>query len=371
MRVIVVEPPSIRATDVLKGVAILLIMVHNFYHHLPPVMGENEFSFQDGLFRQYVAFGIANPEQVLRYSFSFFGHIGVQLFVFLTAYGYGMQSAKACGISIRYLLPRFLRVYVAFIVAVVLYLILLSAARISGAGVQPLGALDLFYRVTLVSNFVPYQALNVVGPWWYVSFLLQVMLVLPVIISAYASRGKVVAVLGIPLFVALEWAINPYLMKAGLNINQTVFGFIPLLIFGVAFAHGDFRRVSVTVCLALLLVLVASNFYYSAWLVYDIAFVIIVLVCWQLCSARIDVAQNKITRSLGYLGSISLYLFLVNGFLRFPFRRLSTAWDSPLLDLLLMVCFVLLSIAVGLLVMKGDALARRWLRWPVLQSTPR
>lgn len=371
MRVIVVEPPSIRATDVLKGAAILLIMAHNFYHHLPPVMGENEFSFQDGLLRQYVLAGSAHPERVLRYLFSYFGHIGVQLFVFLTAYGYGMQSAKVGGIPIRYLLRRFCKVYVAFAVAVVVYLFLIFVARLSGAGAQPVDALDLFYRVTLISNFVPYQALKVVGPWWYVSFLLQVMLVLPVIISAYARRGRVVAAIGIPLFVAVEWAINPYLMRAGLNINQTVFGFIPLLIFGVAFAHGDFRRIPVSVCLALLLVLVASNFYYPAWLVYDIAFVLIVLVCWQICSTRIDVAHNRIMRSLGYLGSISLYLFLVNGFLRFPFRQLSTVWDSSLLDFVLMVGFVLLSIAVGLLVMKGDALARRWLRWPVLQSTSR
>ena len=364
-----VEPPSVQATDVLKGVAILLIMAHNFYHHIPPVMGENEFSFQDDLFLQYSASAVTHPERALRYFFSYFGHIDVQLFVFLTAYGYGMQSAKGRVISIQYLLRRFTRVYIAFSIAFVLYLLLISAARIAGTGAQPVNALDLFYRVTLISNLVPHQALKVVGPWWYVSFLLQVMLVLPLIISIYTRNGRMVAVLGVPLFVAVEWVFNSYLMQTGLNINQTVFGFIPLLIFGVAFAFGDFRKVPIPACLALVLVLAASNFYYSAWLVYDIAFVVIVLVCWQYCSARYDIPNNIVLRGLGYLGSISLYLFLVNGFLRFPFLRLSAAWNSSLLDFVLMVSFVLVSIVVGVVVKRGDALARRWLRWPALHGT--
>jgi len=32
-------------TALLKGLGILLIVLHNFFHNLTPVIGENEFSF--------------------------------------------------------------------------------------------------------------------------------------------------------------------------------------------------------------------------------------------------------------------------------------------------------------------------------------
>ncbi len=36
---------SKQQTTILKGLGILLIVFHNFFHNLTPVIGENEFSF--------------------------------------------------------------------------------------------------------------------------------------------------------------------------------------------------------------------------------------------------------------------------------------------------------------------------------------
>lgn len=69
--------PSKGASETIKGIAILAIMAHNFYHHLPPVMGENEFSFDPELFGRYLSALRADPQNVLRYLFSYFGHLGV------------------------------------------------------------------------------------------------------------------------------------------------------------------------------------------------------------------------------------------------------------------------------------------------------
>src|SRR5260370_35114422 len=70
---------------VLKGLAILAICFHNYFHLLSRVE-ENEFSFSQQRFLAYLD-ALQEPPRILQASFSFFGHSGVQIFIFLSAYG--------------------------------------------------------------------------------------------------------------------------------------------------------------------------------------------------------------------------------------------------------------------------------------------
>ena len=46
---------SLRETELLKGLAILVIVFHNFFHVLLPIIGENEFLFDPQNFFQISA----------------------------------------------------------------------------------------------------------------------------------------------------------------------------------------------------------------------------------------------------------------------------------------------------------------------------
>lgn len=83
------EQPLLTRTEcnILRGLAILGIVLHNYCHWLGPIVKENEYTFS----RHNVdVLGqvLANPDQYLPvHLLSFFGHYGVPVFLFLSAYG--------------------------------------------------------------------------------------------------------------------------------------------------------------------------------------------------------------------------------------------------------------------------------------------
>lgn len=81
--------------NVLRGLAIIGIFLHNYCHWLNPVVKENEYTFKVSnveWFRQVVIHpDILFPLQWI----SFFGHYGVPIFLFLSAYGLFKKYGKA------------------------------------------------------------------------------------------------------------------------------------------------------------------------------------------------------------------------------------------------------------------------------------
>ena len=75
------------SVTILKGLAILIIVVHNFCIHLPFTPEENEFTFHisgnTALYNQ-----IISPDRYLLLDIlAYFGHYFVALFVFISGYG--------------------------------------------------------------------------------------------------------------------------------------------------------------------------------------------------------------------------------------------------------------------------------------------
>ena len=77
---------------VLRGLAILCIFVHNYCHLLPNTARENEFYF-DVDNDSYFISHIFTSDFVIQL-FSYLGHLGVPVFVFLT--GYGLAQKYEC-----------------------------------------------------------------------------------------------------------------------------------------------------------------------------------------------------------------------------------------------------------------------------------
>jgi len=73
--------------NALRGIAIIGIFLHNFCHWLDPIVKENEYTFMRcnvELLNQ----AMLHPDSNLPlHLFSFFGHYGVPIFLFLSAYG--------------------------------------------------------------------------------------------------------------------------------------------------------------------------------------------------------------------------------------------------------------------------------------------
>ena len=82
---------SRNACNALRGLAIIGIFLHNYCHWLGPIVKENEYQFfqrnADWLTQVLANPGINLPLHLL----SFFGHYGVPVFLFLSAYGLVMK----------------------------------------------------------------------------------------------------------------------------------------------------------------------------------------------------------------------------------------------------------------------------------------
>ena len=79
------------ACNALRGLAIIGIFLHNYCHWLGPIIKENEYQYfqhnVDWLNQVMVSMDLNLPVHLL----SFFGHYGVPVFLFLSAYGLVMK----------------------------------------------------------------------------------------------------------------------------------------------------------------------------------------------------------------------------------------------------------------------------------------
>ena len=103
---------TVKKTDtaLLKGISILMIMLHNFCHHLPKSVTENEYSFGIERFEQLCTYISQGGPHVVLNIFSHFGHYGVPLFLFLSGYGlvckYELSSPRRYHRSLRHRLAN-------------------------------------------------------------------------------------------------------------------------------------------------------------------------------------------------------------------------------------------------------------------------
>ena len=113
---------SKRGTNLLKGFGIILIVLHNYFHLLSPGFGENEFSFDSGRWHNFIMALINSPVHFIDYSIAFFGHYGVSLFIFLSAYGLAKSQESRQTKYKLFLFDRFKKLYPAFILTILLYI---------------------------------------------------------------------------------------------------------------------------------------------------------------------------------------------------------------------------------------------------------
>lgn len=313
-------------TAILKGFGILLIVLHNFFHNLTPVIGENEFSFSSEIYRNYYQAMLASPESGFRLIFSYFGHYGVQVFIFFCTYGLTRKYYQKPFVISQFLAGRIDKIYLSFLLCLAVYILLgLIKAELT-PGEKVLYWDSLFWKILLVSNFIPGQALMPVGPWWFIPFIFQVYVLYPLLLKRYQKHGyKFLILISLTALLA-ESQINSYLITKGLNINHTVFGHLPVLCLGIFLAAQERIEIPALYAWLSLFLFVLGLYNAYAWLVSDIAFTIFALAT-STTFFRLLLHADFTARAFIFFGNISFPLFMVNGFLRSPFHRFAETFN--------------------------------------------
>lgn len=343
-------------SNLYKGIAILMIVIHNFMH-LFPSPKENEFAFSLEVTLNFIDLILTEPTSSFRILSSFFGHFGVQIFVFLSAYG---LTKKFRLTSIQYwpfISQRMIKVYPAFILSIVGWMII-KGWIISDYGI--LGPLKLLYwgwegvvsKILLISNFIPGQEFSPVGPWWFIPFIFQFYFIFPFILTAMHKWN------GAILFIAVSSIILTVVLQGKLgdiNLYFTVLAHMPELCLGIYLANRSEEKIQIpsTVILLSIFVFILGNFYELFWYVNHISFLIISLTALNYLLPFIK-NIHTVKNILLFFGGISMELFLVNAFLREPFISWAMQSNSEFFTLILCFASLLSSIVVALLLSKSE-----------------
>lgn len=295
---------------ILKGLAITAIVFHNFFHVIGPVH-ENEFSFEPGRFSIFLQ-NVVHPSTTIQSLFAFFGHFGVQIFIFLSAYGLAKSHWNDQSSWSSFMWSRITKLYPMFGL-VLLFWTFLAAMHEGFFSLIREAGLNILLTFTGIGTLVPNRGLPVVGPWWFIPFIMQFYAIWPLLVrlgKKYGWQGLVV--LSIACFVASFFA-NPILAHWSINLGMTPIGRMRILCLGIIAARFPIRLNAYWGIPAFALVILGSE---SRFFSHTTSLAVTVLILCIYASLR---PLLRGVRLFEQIGTYSLAIFLVNGIVRVPF----------------------------------------------------
>jgi peptidoglycan/LPS O-acetylase OafA/YrhL len=310
-------------TAILKGLAIFAIVFHNFFHVIGLVR-ENEFTFDSARFSVFLH-TVVHPSMAIQALFSFYGHFGVQVFIFLSAYGLAKSHWDETSAWSSFMGSRVKKLYPMFGLAI-LFWAGLAAIQMGPVSVILESGPGLLLTLAGVSNFVPGMGLPVVGPWWFIPFIVQFYAIWPLLRKLTRKFGwPGLVVLSLVCFIVTLVA-NPILAHWSINLGMTPIGRMRVLCLGIIAARYPIRiRAHLGIAAFAILILGSEHLAISHFMTLGT----VVFCLWVYGMAR---TQLRRFRVLETIGNYSLAIFLVNGIVRIPFVAFA---DTPGLELAL------------------------------------
>ena len=353
--------PTLSRTEcnALRGLAIIGIFLHNYCHWLNPIVKENEYQFfqynVDWLHQVMAAPGISLPLHLL----SFFGHYGVPVFLFLSAYGLVMkyeakphldEGTKMFSITgkripnfkdafsfIRY---HYLKLFKMMIVGFVAFTMLDHITP----GSHHYNVLDIVSTLGMFNNVLP-DPDHIIwpGPFWFFGLMLQLYIVYRLVLYRRHwgfTVGLMVVCLGIQLTLAPESeAMNRYrynfmggMLPFGIGILYARYGEQILMTF-----HNNITNLFGVIFTCAIIFTLSDNMF--GW-----TFVPLFICLLSVLVAKLLTGINWLSplyRSLDWMGKISAALFVCHPITRkifIPISRQGDIYAGLLLYIVSSIC---------------------------------
>lgn len=342
----------------LRGLAIIGIFLHNYCHWLGPVVKENEYTFSQHNVDWLTAV-MASPDGLLpAHLVSFFGHYGVPVFLFLSAYGLELKYGRTLyAPTFRFVAYHWKKLFSMMIVGFVSFTIVDAITP----GRWHYTLTQVVAQLAMVNNLLPDPDHNIwPGPFWFFGLMLQLYAVYRLLLYKRHwawTVGAMVVCLGVQLAFAPESeALNWYrynfmggMLPFGLGLLYARYGNRIIL----THLNTLSLLVSVVFCGFLVMWMSAS---YLLWSVVPLVVCILCVYVVKLLSqaARRPVGAWLMAR-LVWMGEISAALFVIHPVLRKVFIPISRHGD----------------IYTGLLLYAIAAIGAAWLIRLVMTKIPK
>jgi len=337
------QPISLSEGNKLRALAIIAILAHNFLHWIADLPGENEFTFQEERWQAFLD-GIWNtPQDLVRLFASYFGHYGVQIFFFLSGYGIVIKYRDQALTWWAFQKQRWRTFYPAVITSALGYLIY-EGFHIGWVEVFQTQGLNLLRQMLGISNFLPENVYHPIGPWWFISVILQFYLILPLLINWLNQYGSLTCyILGATCLLSEIFFADVFIEELNVNINHTIIGHLDICLLGMWFAHRKNTNIpwyTMPVAAGLFL---TSQWSETLW-IFSSMLLLIFLMPAARCLCNLLEKSEVSTKILTWFGGMSMWLFLTNGYLRKPLIEVGV--DSQTWWVSIITCVIFFAIVI-------------------------
>ena len=319
------EPLTREQCNALRGLAIAGIVLHNYCHWLGFAVKENEYRYFADRPAMFMDKLLSVDADLFVHIFSFLGHYGVPVFLFLSGYGLVRKYEQAGGASPpvgSFLLRHYLKLLRLMIIG---YVVFILVCYLRSADAAAFFTWDkVLTQLTMTCNFVyaaPDRAIRP-GPYWFFGLMMQMYALY--ILLLHRNR-KIPVALALVVACCVAQMLCPGAQELNYMRYNFVGGVLPFVA-GILFArHGrgrfqprpmgrfSSRPLIILVCLAVILVSAAAVLFggmlFETWLWVPL-FVVVGAI------ATVRLLPAPVLRGCAWLGGLSATLFVVHPLIR-------------------------------------------------------
>uniref|UniRef100_UPI003FF003A1 acyltransferase family protein n=1 Tax=Prevotella sp. TaxID=59823 RepID=UPI003FF003A1 len=350
--------------NALRGIAILGIFLHNFCHWLNPVVKENEYQYFQHNVDWFAQCAARVNELFPAHVISFFGHYGVPVFLFLSAYGLEMKYGNGQGKAPdgrRVVVSSFVRYhYLKLFKMMIVGFICFTVVDAMTAGSWHYNVAQIVGQLLMINNFYDQPDRNIwPGPFWFFGLMLQLYVVYRLLLYR-RHWGWTVGLMAVCTVAQL------FMDPEGENLNYWRYNFMGgMLPFGLGLLFARYGNkvmlVNLTFGSFLMSWVVCSFFIVSASGSFYTWAIVPALVCYAsvyfiktVSTIPLPWLRARIGYVLGWLGNVSAALFVIHPAIRKVFITVSRQGD----------------IYTGLLLYAIASLGAAWLVMKLMRHIP-
>lgn len=258
----------------MRGMAIIMIALHNFCHVMPGAVGENEFTFNHSV----ITAMMAPKPTALQWFYdimSFFGWYGVPVFMFLTGYGLVMKYERD---KVRlktgpFLLHNYLKMFFLMLPAVIVLMV--YTLCLSVPEVNPNVPRYLF-QLSMLSDIVMPWFPPVPGVFWYFGLTMEFYIIYALFIYRKSAWWMWT---GVAVSIILQLIPDPSVGTISW-LRHNVTGWATPFVMGILYGrtHSVSRYVAVTAAILSAALILPSMLNAVTWQFSILACVVIAIV---------------------------------------------------------------------------------------------
>ena len=302
-----------------KGVGILLIVLHNFFHWIAPSPGENEWVFNPDYIINLQKGLIEQPLECINLLFSYFGHYGIQIFIFISAVGLALSMQNRNRSWGVFMAERLKKLYPLLLVG---FIFIFVANIIMNQSLLGWASFKIFLQTLLFLNtLIPGIWGGITCPWWFFGLIFQLYVLFPLLYKMIKKyRFKAFACICV---ISYAWMyVSAYFFpypETSVMLFQNAPGHLPEFALGILIALSPGKRLHPVAVLSSLVIFALGNFFKPF---FPFTFLSASILIYWTFSKLMPLMLNSVKKLKPFLlfyGTISYIIFAIHGPLRPPF----------------------------------------------------